>query len=148
MATTTSQPINFFLSSESGLVRIELEPGGLGSRSGNRSLGEIRLWGVGCVVSFVSIFHTPQHKLETTTSQPVFFFSFFPTESGSTHPSESGSTISYVTSCFTFLENLPVLRANMESNDSLLEHTSVDCRFPLHLSLHGIQQQSSGAYLC
>ena len=107
---------------------LQFKAGRLGSCSGNWSLG---------------VFWLPvqpqQKRKQLCTSQHDFFFSFFPSENRSTQPSERGSTISYVASRSTFL-NLPVLRANREPNDSLLEHNSVKRWFSLHLSLHGIQQ--------
>ena len=119
-----------FLFLESVMDQIELEARGLGSCSGYRILGLTRFWRR-APPWVLCLFFTSHSKKGNNFLSICHLFSFFPSESRSTHPSESWSTISYVASCSSFLENIPILQANRESNDRLLEHTSVDCRFPL-----------------
>ena len=77
MATAASQPLNLFLSFESGIDRIGFKAGGDTSRRGNRSLGVIRLRGEGCAVSFVSDFsHAATKNCHNYLSTCLLFHSF------------------------------------------------------------------------
>jgi len=91
-------------------------------------------------------FHVYRSPLLNLFAFLFFFFFLFKSGSGqiATHPLGSGSTISCVVSCSTFLKSYRFYEPTGNPTASLLEHTSVDCQFPLHLSLHGIQQP----YLC
>ena len=75
----------FSLSFQSGMNRIIFKAGGLGSHSGNWSLGVIPLLGECCAVSYVSVCHKAQQKWKhLPLNLPSFFFLLNPkwTKSG------------------------------------------------------------------
>ena len=141
---------------ESGMDQIGLEAGRLGSCSRNRFLGVIRLWRRAPPWMLCLFFSQATAKKETNTS-PVFFFLYFPRKADLPIPQKvelpfhMSSPTSPSTKIYRFCEptgnpktvslNVPLLtvgfpciQAYMESNNSLMEHTSVDCHIRIYFS--------------